>query len=84
MYHRGENNLIKLTHYDGTKKRAHDSQIAKENLKLSQDGPSCRYASGIKVSLILIKELRALQGYVGSLKPENEIGLCPITSNRYS
>ena len=36
--------LIKLTHYDETKKRAHDSQIvrAKENLKLSHDGSSYR------------------------------------------
>ena len=36
------NNLIKLKHYYETKKRTHDSQIvwAKENLKLSQDGPS--------------------------------------------
>ena len=36
MYHHGET-LIKLTHHDETKKRAHDSQIAraKENLKLS-------------------------------------------------
>ena len=34
------NNLIKLTHYDYIKKRAHDSQIvqAKENLKLSNGG----------------------------------------------
>ena len=37
-----ENTLIKLTHNDETKKRAHDSQIvrAKENLKLSQGGSS--------------------------------------------
>ena len=35
------NNLIKLTHYDETKKRAHDSQVirAEENLKLSYGGP---------------------------------------------
>ena len=34
------NNLIKLTHYNGTERMAHNSQIirAKENLKLSQDG----------------------------------------------
>ena len=38
MYH----NLIKLTHYDKTKKRGHDPQIvlAKENLKLSHGGTS--------------------------------------------
>ena len=41
MYQQWRNNLIKLTHYGGTKKRAHDSQIvrAKENLKLSHGGP---------------------------------------------
>ena len=37
-----------ITHYDETKKMAHDSQIvrAKENLKLSHGGPSQRQASG--------------------------------------
>ena len=42
------NNLINLTRYDETKKRAHDSQIvrAKENLKLSHGGPSYNQASG--------------------------------------
>ena len=41
MYHHGDT-LIKLTHHDETKKRAHDSQIvrAKENLKLSHGGHS--------------------------------------------
>ena len=36
------NNLIKLTHYGETKKRVHDLQIVKvkENLKLSDGGPS--------------------------------------------
>ena len=39
MYHHGET-LIKLTHHDETKKRAHDSQIvrAKEKPKLSNGG----------------------------------------------
>ena len=39
-----EKPLIKLTHYDETKKRAHDSQIvrAKENLKVSHGGSSYR------------------------------------------
>ena len=43
MYHHG-NTLIKLTHHDETKKRAHDSQIvrAKEDLKLSHGGSSYR------------------------------------------
>ena len=37
-----------ITHYDGTKKRARDSQIAraKVNPKLSHGGPSQRQASG--------------------------------------
>ena len=45
IYHHGETlTLIKLTHYDETKNRAHDSQInrAKESLKLSHGGPSYR------------------------------------------
>ena len=47
-YHHIEKNQIKLTHYDDTKKRAHDSEIvrAKENLKLSYGEPSHRQASG--------------------------------------
>ena len=47
MYHHRES-IIKLTHYDETKKRAHDSQKvrAKENLKLSHGGPSQRQAAG--------------------------------------
>ena len=38
MHHHRKNRLIKLTHYDETKKRAYYSQIirAKENLELSQ------------------------------------------------
>ena len=37
---------IKLTYYDDTKKRVHDSQIvrAKESFKLSYGGPSHRQA----------------------------------------
>ena len=43
VYHLGET-LVKLTHHDETKKRAHDSQIvrAKENLKFSHGGSSYR------------------------------------------
>ena len=43
MYHHGET-LIKLTHHDETRKRAHDSKIvrAKEYLKLSHGGSSYR------------------------------------------
>ena len=42
------NNQIKLTHYDDTKKRAHDSQIvrAKEIIKLSYSVLSQRQNSG--------------------------------------
>ena len=47
MYHQRET-IKSLTHYDDSKKRAHDSQIvrAKENLKLSYGGPSQRHALG--------------------------------------
>ena len=42
------NKLIKLTHFDEIKKKAHDSQMvrAKQNLKLSTSGSSQRQASG--------------------------------------
>ena len=42
------NNLIKLAHYDGTKKGAHYSQIirANESLKFSLGGPSQKQAPG--------------------------------------
>ena len=42
MYHHNEKNIIKLTHYDETEKRAHVSQIVrtKEILKLSHSGPA--------------------------------------------
>ena len=42
------NNLIKLTHYNETNKRAHDSQIdrAEETLKVCYDVPSQRQALG--------------------------------------
>ena len=42
------NNLIKLPHYDETKKRAHDSQVVrgKENFKLTHGGSSQRHVSG--------------------------------------
>ena len=42
------NNLIKLTHYDETKKMAHDSKIvrATENVKFDHVGPSQRQSSG--------------------------------------
>ena len=52
-----ENNQIKLTHYDDTENRAHDSQIvrAKENLKFSYCRPSKRQASGTN------KQIKALR-----------------------
>ena len=48
MLHKLKEIIIKLTHYDETEKRAHDSQIvrAKENLQLSRSGPSLGQASG--------------------------------------
>ena len=49
MYH----GLMKIKHYDETKKITHNSQIlgAKENLKLSIVGHSCRKASATKPSI---------------------------------
>ena len=57
MYH---HNLIKLTHYDGTKKRAHDSQKvrAKEELKLSHSTPSQRQASGTNQRIKALRQCR--------------------------
>ena len=40
------NNVIKLTHYDETKKRAHDSQIVRAKENLIQGGPSYKKAPG--------------------------------------
>ena len=47
------NNLIKLTHVDGTKQRANDSQIvkAKENFRLSHSGPRQRLVPGTNPSI---------------------------------
>ena len=55
-----ENTLIKLTHHDETKKRAHDSQIvrAKENLKLSHGGSSYRQASDTNPSIKALRQSR--------------------------
>ena len=57
MYH---HNLIKLTHYDETKKRAHDSQKvrAKEELKLSHSTPSQRQASGTNERIKALRQCR--------------------------
>ena len=57
MYH---HNLIKLIHYDETKKRAHDSQIvrAKEELKLSHSTPSQRQASGTNQQIKALRQYR--------------------------
>ena len=54
------NNLIKLTHYDETEKRAHDSQIvrAKENLKYSHSGPCYRQASGTNPRIKALRQSR--------------------------
>ena len=53
MYHHGET-LIKLTHHDETKKRAHDPQTvrAKENLKLNHGGSSYRLSFS-KIFLVI-------------------------------
>ena len=54
------NNRNKLTHYDKTKERAHDSHIvrAKENLKLSSGGPSQKQASGTKLPIKALRQGR--------------------------
>ena len=54
------NNLIKLTDYDETKKRAHHPKRfrAKENVKLSHGGPSNRQASGTKLPLKALRGSR--------------------------
>ena len=67
-----QNNLIKLTHYDETKKRTHNSQIvrAKENFKLSHGGPSYRQASGTNPP---IKALRQSCHWVWSLTQHRAI-----------
>ena len=54
------NNLIKLTRYHETKKKAHDSEIvrAKQNLKLSHDGPSYRQASGTTPPIKALRQSR--------------------------
>ena len=72
------NNLIKLTHYDETKKTAHDSQIfrATENLKLSHGGPSQRQASSANQ---LIKTLR--QGLL-KWKKEKLTDVCIVDNFR--
>ena len=59
MYHHGEQ-TIELTHYDEAKKMAHDSQIvrAKENLKLSNGGPSYRQASGTNPPIKAFRQSR--------------------------
>ena len=54
------NNQIKLTHYDVTKKMAHDSQIvrAKEILKLSYGGHSQRHAPGTNQQVKALRQDR--------------------------
>ena len=51
---------IKLTHYDNTEKRAHDSEIvrAKENLKLSHGGHSYGQASGTSPPINALRQSR--------------------------
>ena len=73
------NSVIKLTHYDDTKKRANDSQRvrAKENLKSSHGGPNQRQAPGTKK---VIKALRQVRHWVCRLthRPAIEEETMPI------
>ena len=52
------NVIIKLTHYDETGKKAHDSQIvrAKENLKFSHVGPSYSKAPGTNLPIKALRQ----------------------------
>ena len=65
MYER--NNIIKYTHYDETKQKAHDLQIvrAKGNLKLSYDGSRQKQKSGTNQPKLnfraVLTKLRAIQ-----------------------
>ena len=54
------NNIIKLTHYDETEKRAHDTHIirANENIKLSHGGPSYSQASGTNPPIKALRQSR--------------------------
>ena len=54
------NNSINLTHYNVTKKKAHDSQIvrAKENLKLSYGGPGQGQATGLNQRIKALRQNR--------------------------
>ena len=71
------NNLIKLTHYDETKKRAHDSRIvrAKETLKLSYIWPRQRQASSTSQR---IKALRQGRHWILSLTHQSRFW-CRVT-----
>ena len=52
MYHHRETILIKLSHHDETKKRAHDSQIVRaKKLKLSHGGPYYSQASDTRPTI---------------------------------
>ena len=61
---------MKLTHYDDTKKRTHDSQIvrAKENINLSYGGPSYSQAPDTNPPIKALRQSRhrndKLQGSV--------------------
>ena len=61
MHHHRKNNLIKLTHYDETKKRAHNSQIvrAKGKFQLRHGGPSQIHALETKLYVRAVIEFEA-------------------------
>ena len=60
MHQHRKNNLVKLTNYEETKKRACDSQIvrAKENFKLSYGGPSQGQTSGTNQQIKALCQVR--------------------------
>ena len=55
-----ETELIKLTRYDETEKKAHDSQIvrAEENLKLSHVGPNYEQTPGTNLPIKALRQSR--------------------------
>ena len=52
--------MIKITHYDETEKKTHDSQIirAEEYLKLSRGGPSYSQVSGTNSPIKALRQSR--------------------------
>ena len=74
--------IIKLTHYDETEKRAHDSQIvsAKENLKLGHGGPSYSQA----MLQLTDKKARQTRNIYNKKDPQKKHGLGTVSKNIFT